>query len=399
MSPLNILFITPYPPTLIHVRTYNLLKYLARRNHKITLLYLEPPAEKNIDLPDLSLAQTHAIPLSRQQTLFNGLQAILSRKPFQVAYTHTSKMATMIAKIQKEHPFDVAHVEHLRGAEAAKTITGIPIVFDAVDAISLLFERVKDSGPTWKSRLMAHLDLNRTRHFEARLLEKFNRVIITSPHDKDALTRLSTTPHADERITVVANGVDLDYFAPMDIHRKTASIVFSGKMSYHANIAAALDLATDVMPWVWQKIPAAELVIAGKDPSPELRALQKNKRITVTGTVPDLRPYLAEATIAVSPIRYGVGIQNKVMEAMAMATPVISTSQAISALKVEMGKDILIADSPVDTANAIINLLEDDAKRQAMGKAGRHYVETHHTWENAVITLESVYRAAIADYK
>ncbi len=126
---------------------------------------------------------------------------------------------------------------------------------------------------------MAGLDLARTRGYESRLLERYARVLVTSPRDKEAMASLSTIHDAEERLVVLPNGVDLDYFRPLDVLRDPATLIFTGKMSYHANVAAALDLATQVMPYVWASLPDARLVIAGKDPGPEILALAADTRI------------------------------------------------------------------------------------------------------------------------
>ena len=397
MKPLSILFVAPYPPSLIHVRTYNLIKALARRGHRITLMHLQPPGDANTIPADIAAdcVATESVPLPRSQTLWNGIRALPTRIPFQAAYGISPAMTARIRHRLTAQKFDVAHVEHLRAVEIGRRIAGVPVVFDSVDSISLLFERLRTAAPTLKSRVMAWLDLARTRNYEAQLLEFFARVVVTSPHDRDALVALSRAKNAAERISVVANGVDLHYFSPQNTPRQPATIVFSGKMSYHANIAAGLDLATEIMPRVWQKIPRAKLVIAGKDPSPQLKALGSDERIIITGTVPDLRPYLAEATVAVSPIRYGAGIQNKVLEAMAMGTPVVSTRQAVSALAVQPGTDILVGDSPAEIAAAIVSLLENPELQTAVGASGRQFVERHHSWDAAAQTLEKVYGAVV----
>jgi glycosyltransferase involved in cell wall biosynthesis len=306
-------------------------------------------------------------------------------------------MSSLIRQTQAETAFDIIHVEHLRGSELSCGVRNAPIVFDSVDSISLLFERVCHSGPTWRSRLLARLDLARTRRYEGQLLDRYSRVLVTSPRDRDALAELSSNRTIDGRLAILPNGVDLDYFSPLDIRRDPATVIFTGKMSYHANIAAALDLATTVMPIVWTKLPHARLVIAGKDPSAELLALKADPRITVTGTVPDLRPYLAQATVAVSPMRYGVGIQNKVLEAMAMATPVVSTPQAVTALQIQAGQDVVVATTPPEMAKAVIDLLLDDTRSQQLGQRGRYYVETHHDWKVAAANLESLYRKVLTE--
>ena len=397
MNPLRILFITPYIPSLIRVRPYNLIKNLARAGHQITLLALVPPGEGTASLETLQAwcQRVKTIPLPRWRTFWNGAQAIPSRTPSQAAYSRTPAMIDLIHQTQVEGAFDVAHVEHLRGAELSQAVAGLPIVFDSVDSITLLFEWVRRSGPSWRSRLLARLDLTRTRHYEGRLLDYYQRVLVTSPRDKEMLLRLATTPDADKRLVVLPNGVDLDYFKPRDISRDPATLVFTGKMSYHANVAAAVDLANQVMPLVWQRLPEAKLVMAGKDPPAELVALAADPRLTVTGTVPDLRPYLAQASVAVAPMRYGVGIQNKVLEAMAMATPVITTPQTITALQTRTEQDILVADTPQAMAQLVVNVLTNDALRHRVGQAGRQYVETHHDWQVIVAKLARVYREVL----
>jgi len=398
MSPLRILFITPYLPSLIRVRPYNLIKYLAHRKHHITLLALLPPGEDTTSLDPLRqwCQSVQTVPLTRWRTLWNGLTVLLGQTPFQAAYSRSPKMAQLIHQIGAGGKFDVAHVEHLRGAELSSAINGLPVVFDSVDSITLLFERVQQSGPTWRSRLLARLDLARTRRYESGLLDRYPRVLVTSPQDKEALAQLSTRPAVDEQLRVLPNGVDLDFFAPMDLERDPATLIFTGKMSYHANVAAATDLITQVMPLIWQQEPQAKLVIAGKDPSAELRELATDPRINLTGTVPDLRPYLAQATVSALPIRYGVGIQNKVLESMAMATPTITTPQATTALQAQPDQALLVTDTPQAMATAVLKLLKDAGRRQQIGQAGRCYVEQHHNWSTIAATLETIYREITA---
>ncbi len=128
-------------------------------------------------------------------------------------------------------------------------------------------------------------------------------------------------------------------------------------MSYHANVTMVIHLVKDILPMVWNERPDVKLWIVGKDPPKEIRMLAKNSAICVTGTVDDIQAYLQQATIAVAPVAYGAGIQNKVLEAMACATPVIASSQAISALDVEASHDILVENDPMEFSKAILDLL------------------------------------------
>jgi len=392
----RILFISPYIPSLVRVRPYNIIKHLAWRGNEITLLALVPPGEDTTSLADLKewCRQIELVTLPRWRTLWNGVQALPGHTPFQAAYSRSPEMQALVTKTLKTTRFDVIHVEHLRGAELSPAPNGTPVVFDSVDSISLLFEKTLHAGPNWRSRLKARLDLERTRSYESHLAERYARVLVTSPQDKESLVALAGQPNANERIAVLPNGVDLAYFSPLDLPREPATLVFSGKMSYHANEAAAIDLITTVMPLIWQQLPNTQLKIVGKDPSSILLALAEDRRITVTGTVPDMRPHLAQATISVLPIRYGVGIQNKVLEAMAMETPVITTSQPMASLKAKAGQDLLVADTPGDIAAAALSLLRNEQRRHQIGTAGRRYVETHHDWNATAQNLESIYRDA-----
>ncbi|MCG3207990.1 MAG: hypothetical protein FOGNACKC_01591 [Anaerolineae bacterium] len=391
---MRILFISPYIPSLIRVRPYNIIKYLAQRGHQITLLALVPPGEETGSLSTLKTwcEQVETVPLPRWRTLWNGVGALPQlATPLQAAYSRSPEMATLIRRTLAQQPFDAIHVEHMRGAELARAVGNRPVIFDSVDSITLLFEKVLAAGPTWRSRLMATVELSRNRRYEGSLLQRFSRVLVTSPQDKATLTALSAHPQADERIVVLPNGVDLDYFAPLNQPRLADTLVFSGKMSYHANVAAAIDLITRVMPLIWQQKPEIKLTIVGKDPSPKLLELAGDPRISVTGTVPDMRPYIGRAALTILPMRYGVGIQNKVLEAMAMATPVITTSKTLGALQVQANRELLVADTPQAMAASALQLLADAELRQRVGDAGRQYVETCHDWRKAVEKLEQLY--------
>jgi glycosyltransferase involved in cell wall biosynthesis len=145
------------------------------------------------------------------------------------------------------------------------------------------------------------------------------------------------------------------------------------------------------MPAVWARRPDARVTIVGKDPSREVQSLSADPRVRVTGTVDHLPPYLQRAAIAVAPIAYGAGIQNKVLEAMACGTPVVASAQAIRALEARPGDDLLAAETSAEFSQAILRLLEDAGERQRLGQAGRRYVETYHRWSTAAGQLEKLY--------
>jgi sugar transferase (PEP-CTERM/EpsH1 system associated) len=408
---LRILYITPYVPSPIRVRSYSLIKYLSDRGHLLTVISAHDAGE---EAPAMTALREHCSRLevssvTRRESLVNCLRALPMAMPLQAVYSWTPSMQGQIAReLQNDRNgslrYDLIHIEHLRGAKYGLGLdTDIPIVWDSVDCISHLFEQASEHSRTLFGRLMTRLELPRTRRYEAWLLGQFDRVLVTSPLDKRALEGLASARQVKANgyrpadIRVITNGVDLDYFHPLPIPREPEALIFTGKMSYHANATSVLYLAEQIMPHVWAQRPSVELWIVGKDPPPVVRKLAEDPRVTVTGYVDDLRPYLARATVSVNPIAYGAGIQNKILEAMAMSTPVVATPRACSAIEAESGTHLLLAEWPATFAGQVVHLLGDADMRRRIGAAGRSYVEQYHDWHNVAAELEDLYREAIND--
>lgn len=411
---MRILFIVPYAPSLIRVRPYQLLRQLAKRGNRVTLATLWSSLDERKSLDGLAGEgiEIEAFRLPAWRPPWNCLRALPTRKPLQAAYCWQPKLAARIREILSTQRVDVVHVEHLRGARyglaALETKTlgqnRPPLVWDSVDCISDLLVQARMHTRSVKGRLMAWMELSRTRSHEGWLVERFDRTLATSALDRLGLCRLTDqTPGEGAeslswKVAELPNGVDLQAFRPGDRPRDPATVVFTGKMSYHANITAALHLARDVMPLVWESRPDAELQIVGKDPSREIRALgdvQPSRRIRVTGTVPVLRPYLQRATVAAAPITYGAGIQNKVLEAMACAAPVVASPRAVAALSVRPGEDLLVAEGAAAIAQALLKILESPPLAAKLGSASRTFVEKNHDWNRVAARLEKLYRETI----
>jgi polysaccharide biosynthesis protein PslH len=392
---MRILFVAPYIPSAVRVRPFQLIRALAAEGHSVHLVALQPPEDQWAPVEALRemCVGVDVFPMSRARTLFNGLAALPGRLPLQAAYSHQPALEQRLRALAASRAFDVLHVEHLRGAVLAARITRLPRVFDAVDSITLLFEQAARKAPGLGQRAMAMADLGRTRRFEARAPREFDRTVITSPVDREEFIRLAGSDVA-QSIVVIPNGVDTSYFRPCPRPSGSPVVLFTGKMSYHANASGALFLAREVMPLVWNACPGATLAIVGKGPSRGLLALAADRRIQVTGFVEDLRPWFAQATVAVAPMLYGVGIQNKVLEAMASGVPVVTTSRTCDSLLAETGRDFLVGDSADEIARQVVRVLEDSDLRTDLARAGRHYVETQHDWRGVARKLVGVYQEA-----
>ena len=411
MDSLRILYVTPYIPSPIRVRPYNLIKHLSARGHLLTVVSANDSGGVGSDAETLRECchRLEILPVTKRESLWNCLQALPTSTPLQAVYSWAPRIRRRIeTELQggggSRSPYDVLHIEHLRGANYGLGLdTDIPVVWDSVDCISHLFGQAAQHSRTLFGRLMTRFELARTRRYEAWLLGQFDRTLVTSSVDKRALEGLRSTQqpssgdHRQAHVSVITNGVDLNYFRPITNQRESNTLIFTGKMSYHANATAVLYLAEEIMPCIWAQRPEVELWVVGKDPTPAVRKLGRDRRITVTGYVDDLRPCLARATVSVNPISYGAGIQNKILEAMAMATPVVSTPQACSALEVRGGEHLLIAAGPGAFARQVIRLLDDADMCRRIGAGGRSYVEQYHDWHSVAADLETLYREAIND--
>ncbi len=400
---MNLLFVVPYAPTLIRVRPYNFIRALARRGHRVTLstLFENDDEARALDGMRGWGIEVLARPLTRGQKLRNALAALPRRDPVQASFCHQPELVEDVRQCVRSGAFDAVHVEHLRGSgyalaardalAAAASARKIPVVWDSVDSITYLFEQSARQSGSLSKRLMTQIDLARTRRYEGWLIGQFDHTVVTSRIDRDALLKLARVRPSP--ITVVSNGVDLETFTPGDATRDPDTLIFSGKMSYHANITAVLHLVRDIMPAVWAKRPDVRLTIAGKDPSPEVQALARTHpgRVLVTGSVPDLAAYLRKASVAVVPIVYGAGVQNKVLEAMATCTPVVASLTAVAALDESVSHAMRIARDDGAFASQVLGLLENEADRRLCGSAGRAFVERHHAWDASAAALEVLY--------
>jgi polysaccharide biosynthesis protein PslH len=389
---MRVLFITPYVPSPIRVRPYELLRSLVARGVRPTVLC--PTTDNDeaavAELRDWDLT-VHDVPVDMRDRVSATLAGGLAGLPLQAAYGVPATLVRRVREVLAAAEFDVVHLEHLRAAALLPWLSDLPVVVDAVDCISLLLRRTRAAGPTLGSRAMAGLEYGRTRRFEAQMCRAAQVITVTSPEDARALQALA--PAASIRL--LPNGVDLDRFCPAAQPRARDTIVFSGKMSYHANVAAAYRLIDGIMPRVWKQRPSTQLWIVGSAPPRGLQRRAADPRVTVTGYVPQITPYLQGATLAVSPLRYGVGVQNKVLEAMATAAPVVVDRQCLAALQAQPDRDLLAADDDAEFARAIVRLLDDRQMQERIGNAGRAYVEQHHRWGHSATTLVDSYQQAM----
>jgi glycosyltransferase involved in cell wall biosynthesis len=342
--------------------------------------------------------------LTRPRSAINMVRALATGRPLQALYCWEPALAGQLSRTASlpGAPFEAAHIEHLRGVEFGlalrKAQPGLPTVWDSVDCISGLFEQAARASRSRFGRWVTRLELPRTRRYEARAVHAFHRVLATTSREAAALERLGETVSrragSDGRVEALPNGVDLEHFAPGAGPRQPATVVLTGKMSYHANVTAAHQLVTHIMPHVWASHPEVRVRIVGSQPPADVRALAERHAplVSVAGYVPDLRPDLQTATVAVAPMAYSAGIQNKVLEAMACGAPVVASPPAVAALQTRPGEDVLVAEDAPAFAGAICRVVDDPALARRVGDAGRRYVAAFHDWTVVAKRLQDIYQ-------
>jgi len=394
---MKILFVAPYPISRIRIRSYGFVSQLARV-HDVTALVLCATVREAEDIQALRDEGLRIIAIAdkRAWKLLRTLKALSTQEPLQVAFDASPALRKAIEQQLSTGQYDLMHVEFIRALGALPDEIPVPVVWDAVDCISRLYEYGAQSGATLLLRLIGAIEARRTRLYERVQLARFRHILVTSERDRHALLAIThNTPSIMREcaeITVLPHGVDQGYYRPYYGQRAPETLVFSGKMSFHANVAGALHLVKDIMPLIWQKRPGVRLIIAGSNPPASVRRLARDERIEVTGYVSDMRPYVERAQVAVCPLPYAVGIQNKILEAMALGTPVVASSHAAGGLVTTADQQILIADQPADFAASVLRLLDDAAQWTRLSQNGLNYIATYHNWTQIERQLTEIYR-------
>ena len=373
----------PYPPhTGDKVRAYQVARHLAR-SHELTLGFvIDDAADRSgldalgRDIPDLEWGG-----LWKPAALARGLAGLGMGRSLSIAYFRSGRLARRVSRRLRDQSYDAVYissspmVEYVRG-------TALPVVMDFVDVDSDKWTQyaTKQRPPrSWAYRLEGR----RLRRFEAEAV-RWGHCCILATAAEEALLK-SFAPWA--RTAVIPNGVDLaGYGPPAD----TSTVIFTGAMDYFPNVDAVQHFCADVFPAVARAVPGARFLIVGLNPAPAVRRLGEIPGVTVTGAVPDVRPYYREASVCVAPLRIARGIQNKVLQSMALGVPVVSTSAAARGLECRPGEHFLVEDDPLRFAERVIGLLRDREARTALASRARAFVEGHHSWSAVLERIEAM---------
>lgn len=366
------------------LRAFHQVKELAKSN-EIILCALNPVGDLDKQKAFSALQpycrSINFIDLPKTGRIWNIFLTLFSNRPLQVGHFYNRNAAKKIKRLVAEHKPDRIYCQLLRTAEYVKNFP-IPKTIDYQDVFSYGIKR-RISGANLFFKPVLKLEYKRLLDYEFKVFEIFDNKTIISIPDRDLI------PHPDkEKIAVIPNGVDHDYFSPRKAE-KTFDLVFTGNMAYPPNVDAAVFLAEEIMPIVWKKKPEARIMIAGASPDRKVTMLQSEK-VEVTGWMDDIRDSYASAKIFIAPMRIGTGLQNKLLEAMSMQVPCITTSLANDALQAKNGKEILIGDTAEELAGQILSLTDNRELYNIISKQGYNFVKRNFSWVEATEKLNKI---------
>jgi sugar transferase (PEP-CTERM/EpsH1 system associated) len=380
----------PYPPDKgDRIRAFHLLRFLARRcNVHLACLADEPVPEQNIAMLRRYCAQLEIVPIGRWQRRWRAAGSLaLGRSASEGAFANAA-LRSRVGAWAKATAFHAVLASSSSMAPYLRLpgLTHIPAVVDLVDLDSQKwFDYAASSRGV--QRWFYQLEGTRLRQFERDIASWAHGLTLVSQAEADLYRRCC----GDGPVQAVSNGVDLDYFAG-SAPRPSASRVFVGALDYWPNVEGVCWFCKEVWPIIQRARPDACLELVGRQPVAAVKRLGDIAGVRVVGQVPDIRPFLTDAALVIAPLRIARGIQNKVLEAMAMARPTVASPQSLEGLNVVPGRHVICAGEREEWVSAIIDLLADPGARHQLGQAGRRFVEQHHSWDSCLAPLESILR-------
>ena len=364
------------------LRAFNQIKQLAKRN-EIVLCALNDNAKVNEQDAFRALQpycqSINFIRINKLQILLGLIRAFFKGLPMQCGYFYNRKAAKKVNVLIAKHKPDILYGQLLRVAEYLR-YKNIPKAIDYQDIFSYGMKRRTDiASPI--TRPVFNMEYRRLKRCEAAVFDDFDiRTIISEP-DRELF------PHEQRNeILIIPNGVDHEYFKPQEREKKY-DLVFTGNMSYPPNVNAVEYLAEEILPIVWKSRPETTLYIAGATPDPRVKKAASDK-IIVSGWLDDIRDAYAQSRVFIAPMRIGTGLQNKLLEAMSMRLPAITSPLANASLGAKPDEEILIGGNAEEMAKNIITLLTDVQKAEQIAQAGFEFTNRVYDWERATERLE-----------
>jgi glycosyltransferase involved in cell wall biosynthesis len=369
------------------IRTLEMVKRLHRRHHVEYIAFADPTHPEGPQRASEYSAAHYAIPHTvpnKRSLAFAGqlVQGLVDPLPVAVLRYRSALMRQRIDELTAREKYDAVVCDFLFPALNCSDLSSCVLFQHNVEA--QIWRRHTEHAPTAVHRMYFAAQAQRMAAYEGKVCREVRRVIAVSKDDARAME----AEYGVAKVGDVPTGVDVDFFTPPEVALAKSDLVFLGSMDWMPNIDGAQFFCSQVLPRIHQRRPKCTVALVGRNPSSAVRALGKDPRVTVTGTVDDVRPWLHGASISIVPLRIGGGTRLKIFESMAAGVAVVSTTIGAEGLEVTDGDTIRLADSPDDFARACIELLEQAGERERIARAGRELVASRYSWEVATDIME-----------
>ena len=383
----NILYLVhrlPYPPNKgDKVRSYHLLKHLAARHRVFLGTFIDDSQdEAYVDkLPEFC-ADMHIVRISPRTAKIRSLTGLLSNEALTLHYYRNAGLQAWVTRTLRKQKIDAAVIF---SSAMAQFVQGIPNLRTLVDFVDVDSAKWTQYAPNhrWPMSWLYRREGERLLAFERSVAQQVTQSFFVTENETELFC--NSAPECKGRVDAMCNGVNAEFFSPehalaTPFKPGELPLVFTGAMDYWPNIDAVTWFSTEILPQLLQRRPAARFYIVGRSPTPAVLALA-SERVVVTGTVDDVRPYLQHAAVVVAPLRLARGIQNKVLEAMAMGVPVVASQECAGPVDAVPERDFLTAGTVEDYVRQIECLLQSPERSAAMGKAARDQVLARYSWD------------------
>ena len=374
---------------------FHLLRGLRARGHHCSVVALsEPSDDDSIRAASAALADVLEVVPERPRSGLAYLLRIGAPFPSRASRAWHPEAWKAIVRLTRDHDHDIVHfLGGIQVYEHRDAVPGRVRLIHPYESYSWWLTRAIEAAPTRLAKVTHWLRKSAARSYERRIYRGFDRVVVSTDRDERCLrSLLPGLPTA-----VLPLGVDLPSEVVPVERRPESSVIFVGTLSYGPNVRAALRLVKDVLPRLREQVADAAVALVGADPPEAVRRLE-GPRVRVTGTVPDVLPWLSRARVFVSALQDGAGMKSKVLEAMAAGTPVVATPMSCDGLDVRDGDHVLLADSPQDLANGAARVLRDDDLASRLARSARRLVEERYGWPTVVSRTEELYAEMLAEH-
>jgi polysaccharide biosynthesis protein PslH len=390
LSKPNLLFLVhrfPYPPNRgDRIRSFHMLRFLSE-HYRVYLgtLYDETPEPDECRVLEELCEQVAMFPLGCTSRWARAIRSLASGRSATEGLFESPALRKRVDEWFTTIEFDVAIAFCSSMTQYMDGAPPIPLIVDLVDVDSQKWLDYANRDFGWK-RGLYRLESRRLRALECRLAKRCNAITLVSQAEVEVFQRFCP----NDRTTSVGNGVDLEIFRPERDRLRNVQpfqCVFVGALDYRANVHALEWFCQNCWPSIQDQFRRARLLMVGRNPVESVRRLAKIPGVELIGQVPDVRRFVLDSEIVIAPLQIARGVQNKVLEAMAMGMPIVASPQAIEGIGCRVDKHLLQADTPQSWINTLTNLFGDKPKQSALGLAARSFVERHHSWSSQMAPL------------